>query len=84
MGDIREISKLLGNSLEGVTQEEYPIIKEIKQIMLGNKALGALMSGSGPTVFGLYDDRAQAEETAKMLRQLSGIKDIFVTEPYNV
>ncbi len=84
MGDIREVSKLLGNSLEGVTQEEYPIIKEIKQIMLGNKALGALMSGSGPTVFGLYDDRAQAEETAKMLRQLSGIKDIFVTEPYNV
>lgn len=83
-GDIREVSKLLGNSLEGVTQEEYPIIKEIKQIMLGNKALGALMSGSGPTVFGLYDDRAQAEETAKMLRQLSGIKDIFVTEPYNV
>ena len=84
LGDIREVSKLLGNSLEGVTQEEYPIIKEIKQIMLGNKALGALMSGSGPTVFGLYDDRAQAEETAKMLRQLSGIKDIFVTEPYNV
>lgn len=84
MGDIREVSKLLGNSLEGVTQEEYPIIKEIKQIMLGNKALGALMSGSGPTVFGLYDDRVQAEETAKMLRQLSGIKDIFVTEPYNV
>ena len=84
LGDIREVSKLLGNSLEGVTQEEYPIIKEIKQIMLGNKALGALMSGSGPTVFGLYDDRVQAEETAKMLRQLSGIKDIFVTEPYNV
>ena len=83
-GDIREVSKLLGNSLEGVTVEEYPIIREIKQIMLGNGALGALMSGSGPTVFGLFDDKTQAEETAKILRQLSGVKDIFVTEPYNV
>lgn len=83
-GDIREVSKLLGNSLEGITVEEYPIIREIKQIMLGNGALGALMSGSGPTVFGLFDDKTQAEETAKILRQLSGVKDIFVTEPYNV
>lgn len=83
-GDIREVSNLLGNSLEGVTVEEYPIIREIKQIMLGNGALGALMSGSGPTVFGLFDDKTQAEETAKILRQLSGVKDIFVTEPYNV
>lgn len=82
-GDIIEISKLLGNSLEGVTQEEYPVIKTIKQIMLGNYALGALMSGSGPTVFGLFDDRVRAEETADELRRSSVVKNMFITEPIN-
>lgn len=82
-GDIRSISKLLGNSLEGVTQEEYPVIKKIKQIMLGNNALGALMSGSGPTVFGIYEDRSDAEAAADILRQYFYAKDIFVTGPYD-
>lgn len=82
-GNISEISKLLGNSLEGVTQEEYPIIKEIKQLMLGNNALGALMSGSGPTVFGLYEDREKAELTVNELKQISSVKDIFITKPVN-
>ena len=82
-GDIIEISKLLGNSLEGVTQEEYPVIKEIKQIMLGNKALGALMSGSGPTVFGLFDDREKAEGAADELSRSSVVKDLFITNPIN-
>ena len=82
-GDIIEISKLLGNSLEGVTQEEYPVIKEIKQIMLGNKALGALMSGSGPTVFGLFDDRERAEGAADELSRSSVVKDLFITNPIN-
>lgn len=81
--DIMEISKLLGNSLEGVTQEEYPIIKNIKQTMLGNGALGALMSGSGPTVFGLYDNGTKAKEAAEELKQASVVKDIFITEPVN-
>ena len=83
-GDIMEISKMLGNSLEGVTQEEYPIIKNIKKTMLGNNAMGALMSGSGPTVFGLFDDRKKAEAAAEELKRASVVKDLFLTEPYNI
>ena len=75
------IAKLLGNSLEGVTQEEYPVIKRIKQIMLGNGALGALMSGSGPTVFGLFDDGNKAGEALKKIREEGRAKDVLLTEP---
>ena len=75
------IAKLLGNSLEGVTQEEYPVIKRIKQIMLGNGALGALMSGSGPTVFGLFDDGNKAGEALKKIREEGIAKDLLLTEP---
>ena len=82
-GDIQKISKLLGNSLEGVTQEKYPVIKIIKGIMLGNGAMGALMSGSGPTVFGLYDDNTKADEAARMIMAEELAQDVFITEPYN-
>ncbi len=75
------IAKLLGNSLEGVTQEEYPVIKRIKQIMLGNGALGALMSGSGPTVFGLFDDGNKAGEALERIRKEGIAKDLLLTEP---
>ena len=75
------IAKLLGNSLEGVTQEEYPVIKRIKQIMLGNGALGALMSGSGPTVFGLFDDGNKAGEALEKIREEGIAKDLLLTEP---
>lgn len=81
--DIREVAKLLGNSLEGVTQEEYPIIKKIKQIMLGNNALGALMSGSGPTVFGLFEERDRATIAAEKIKKEGIAKDVFVTGPFN-
>ena len=76
------ISKLLGNSLEGVTQEEYPVIKQIKEIMLGNGAKGALMSGSGPTVFGLFDDGDKAKMALEKIRASGIAKNVFLTEPY--
>jgi 4-diphosphocytidyl-2-C-methyl-D-erythritol kinase len=80
-GNLPKVAKLLGNSLEGVTQEEYPVIKKIKQIMLGNGALGALMSGSGPTVFGLFDDRDKACEAQEKIRAEEIVKDLLLTEP---
>ena len=48
------------NVLEGVTVEIHPVIQQIKDIMITNKALGAMMSGSGPTVFGLYENKEDA------------------------
>lgn len=50
------MAKLMGNVLETVTIPAYPVIEEIKEEMKRAGALGAMMSGSGPTVFGLFDD----------------------------
>jgi len=49
----------LGNDLERITIKKYPIIGDIKKTMVERGALGTLMSGSGPTVFGVFDDSAK-------------------------
>ena len=54
--DFDKIPKLMGNSLEAVTKKLYPVIGEIEKFMMDNGAYMALMSGSGPTVFGLADE----------------------------
>lgn len=54
--DIYTLTKNMGNVLEQVTVEEFSQIKTIKEDMIRYGALGSLMSGSGPTVFGLFDD----------------------------
>lgn len=78
-----EMAALLKNVLEAVTVKKYPVINEIKKTMTDHGALGALMSGSGPTVFGLFENKAQAENTAELFRTdeafKSNISDIFVT-----
>jgi 4-diphosphocytidyl-2-C-methyl-D-erythritol kinase len=50
----------LCNDLETVTASKYPVINSIKKQLLAHGALGALMSGSGPTVFGLFSDQGKA------------------------
>ncbi len=60
--DLNGMCGLLGNVLEEVTAELYPEIKSIKESMLAQGAAGALMSGSGPTVFGLFEDKETAEK----------------------
>ena len=55
--DLACVGKKIENIMEDPISKEHPIIQEIKRIMLENGALGALMSGSGPTVFGLFDDK---------------------------
>ena len=82
-GNLQGMAALLCNSLEGVTQEEYPVIKEIKRLMLDNGAIGALMSGSGPTVFGLYRDKESALAGADAVKKSGKAQDIEVTEPLN-
>lgn len=54
--DLYCVAKSMKNIMEKPIIKEYPIIAEIKEIMIKNGALGSLMSGSGPTVFGLFDD----------------------------
>lgn len=58
---VADICSIFANDLESVTIPAFPVIAEIKDSMLRHGALGAMMSGSGPTVFGLFQDREAAE-----------------------
>lgn len=78
-GNLTGVAGGLANVLESVTIPEYPQIAEIKNAMLAYGALAALMSGSGPTVFGLAGCRRQAENIAARL-QAQGVPEIFVAK----
>jgi 4-diphosphocytidyl-2-C-methyl-D-erythritol kinase len=58
---VMDICSIFSNDLESVTIPAFPVIADIKDSMLRHGALGAMMSGSGPTVFGLYQDKETAE-----------------------
>ncbi len=77
--DIRKIASCMGNVLENVTVEEYPVIEKIKEIMKQEGALGAMMSGSGPTVFGLYEERDAAKAAADRIKDLKLARQVYVT-----
>jgi len=78
-GSLEGIVKRLGNVLENVTVKKYPVIQEIKENMLENGALGSLMSGSGPTVFGMFDKKETAEKAMEALKAKGLAKQLFVT-----
>ena len=62
-----------------MTIPAFPVIREIKDTMLHYGAVNAMMSGSGPTVFGLFDDRAKAKAAYSRLRGGSIAKEVFLT-----
>ncbi len=68
-GDLPGVAARLGNVLETVTVPAHPAIAALKENMREQGAMASLMSGSGPTVFGLVDDRRQAEKIAAALRR---------------
>lgn len=81
--DLRLLAGRMGNVLETVTVPHYPVISQIKKLMMDRGALGAMMSGSGPTVFGIFDSQAGAR-AARRAVQASGLaRQIYVTTPYN-
>lgn len=79
-GNLKGITDRMGNVLETVTVKEYPIIDRIKKEMLGGGAENALMSGSGPTVFGIYKEKKAAEKCCEAIREQGLAGQIFVTE----
>ena len=81
--DLQQIASCMGNVLKKVTIEEYPVIEEIKSVMKDNGALNAMMSGSGPTVFGIYDDKQQAKNAASKIKELQLAKQVYVTNIHN-
>lgn len=66
--DIKYLASNMVNVLESVTIPKYPIIDEIKRKMVKSKTLGSMMSGSGPTVFGIYEDDKSAEDAWNLLK----------------
>lgn len=78
-GSLEGIVNRLGNVLENVTVKKYPVIQEIKTSMLENGAEGSLMSGSGPTVFGIFTEEEKAKEALQLLKEKELAKQLFVT-----
>ena len=81
--NLHDIAAHMGNVLETVTIPNYPVIDEIKKHMLSNGAVGAMMSGSGPTVFGLFDDEATAKKAYKAMRSSHLARQVYLTSVYN-
>lgn len=84
VGDLKGLASRLSNVLENVTGNDYPVIGELEHYMQSHGALGAIMSGSGPTVFGLYDDENKARETYEGLKATHMAKQLYLTDFYNV
>lgn len=80
-GDIKAVADGLSNVMEKVTASDNPIICEIKDAMLKKGALGAQMSGSGPTVFGIFDDYSKAKAAADEMSDR--FSEVFLMNSYN-
>ena len=78
--DLNKLSDLLYYVMEEVTVSEYPVIEKLKSIMLENGALNSIMSGSGPTVFGLFDDREKAQAAMKALDSKELTEQLYLTK----
>ena len=78
-GNLKRIAELMGNVLETVTIPAYPIIGEIKRICCEEGAMNALMSGSGPTVFAVYDSEEKAKNAAKRIQDEGLSQEVFLT-----
>ena len=78
-GDLKGMASKMENILETVTVKEYPQIEEMKQCLIENGALNALMSGSGPTVFGIFEKKEIAEKAYGELKMTGLVKQGCVT-----
>ncbi len=78
--DLAGVSLRLGNVLETVTKTEYPMIGQIEDMMLSDGAINSIMSGSGPTVFGIFDSLSKAESCCSHLKTTELVKDCFVAD----
>lgn len=79
--NITGVAAELCNVLESVTIKEYPVIGDIKKTMIEYGAVNSLMSGSGPTVFGIFTDYDKAVSCNNYLRQSKPVKSVYLAEP---
>jgi len=83
-GSLKKLCDNLGNVLEDVTIQLHPVIADIKHKMLELGAVGSLMSGSGPSVFGLFDDEAKATEAYNMFSSMPEYSDTTFLCDFNL
>lgn len=81
-GELLGITDRLSNVLETVTEKKYPIITKIKDTMMENGALNSIMSGSGPTVFGIFDNKKTAMNALEKVDEIELVKSSCVVEPF--
>lgn len=82
-GSLEAMADKMGNVLQTVTETEYPVITDIKNIMLQMGALNSMMSGSGPTVFGIFNDRAKAKEAYSFFKTSELGRQVYLTDGGN-
>lgn len=82
-GDLQGMTAKMGNVFEPGIIGQYPVIQEIKDLMESHGALKAMMSGSGPTVFGIFDSQEKMNAAAKILRESNLAKTVFGTRVFN-
>ena len=81
--DLKKVASCMGNVLERVTIEDYPVIEEIKNAMKEAGALNAMMSGSGPTVFGIFENRQTAKAARQKLWDMNIAKQVYLANVHN-
>jgi len=81
--DLISMATKMENVLETVTEENYPVISEIKQQMVEHGAISSLMSGSGPTVFGIYDNEQKIEDAATFFKIKYPSYRTYISRPMN-
>lgn len=81
--DVVRIAQSMGNVLENVTVPLYPVIETIKHDMLSHGAINAMMSGSGPTVFGIFPDEQTTLACQAFLKKKGDARQVYITENFN-
>ena len=81
--DLKAVAANMGNILETVTIPHNPVIAEIKKVMKVNGALNAMMSGSGPTVFGLFQSEKDIRKAYDALKQSDLVKNLYTSDIHN-
>ena len=81
--DVVRIAQSMGNVLENVTVPLYPVIETIKQDMLSHGAINAMMSGSGPTVIGIFPDEQTTLACQAFLKKKGDARQVYITENFN-
>lgn len=81
--DIKYVCQNMKNVLENVTLRKHRLLKLIKEDMIKLGSIGSMMSGSGPTIFGFFDDMLTAQKCYDEIKKKYKFNDIYITRTIN-